>query len=253
MSSPPARPPRLEKTPALPPYPFTTDFKADATLSDTGLLKGHVAATYRDDQESLIRALARNVAPAEWDKASQYLVSNTGFTGTTGNTRFPGIADYTTPATLTYDYTRKAYGDWDNLRIIPLSPAITIVNETSATKAPQHDIELGAHPHRNRRKPHQAARRLAHRPAQPRPRQKQVRHLRQDLPLHRRHRHHRPHHHRARSQSPQGRLEAVPGPSANKPTSTKSPGSSSSAPPRKILTQSPSPSPKTPTATAPRQ
>ena len=137
-------PARLEKTPATPPYPFTADFKADATLSDTGLLKGHMTATYRDDQESLIRALARNVAPAEWDKASQYLVSLTGFTGTTGNTRFPGIADYSTPATLTYDYTRKDYGDWANLRIIPLDPAITIANDTSDTKPPQHDIELGA-------------------------------------------------------------------------------------------------------------
>ncbi len=134
----------LQKTPANPPYPFTANFKAEGTLSDTGLMKAHMTATYRDDQEAVVRTLARNVAPAEWDKASQYLSSMTGFAGTTGNTRFPGIADYTSPATLTYDYTRKGYGDWDNLRIVPLAPAITIANDTSDTKPPQHDIELGA-------------------------------------------------------------------------------------------------------------
>ncbi len=137
-------PAALRKTPALPPYAFVSSFKADGTLADTGGLKAHMVATYRDDQELIIRALARNVAPAEWDKASQYVSNLTGFGGTTGNTRFPGANDYTTPATLTYDYTRKSYGDWDDLKIVPLSPALTLVNYATETKAPQHDIELGA-------------------------------------------------------------------------------------------------------------
>jgi hypothetical protein len=57
----------------------------------------------------LVRALARNVASAEWDKASQYISSNTGFSGTTSGTQFTNADDPSAPIAVSYDYTRHPY------------------------------------------------------------------------------------------------------------------------------------------------
>ena len=47
------------------------------TLDADGKFTSHITATYRTDDETLLRQVARSVAPAEWDKVSQYLSSNT--------------------------------------------------------------------------------------------------------------------------------------------------------------------------------
>ncbi len=137
-------PATLERTPASAPYPFVNKFEAVGTLDSDGKLTSHMTATYRTDDELIVRALARNVAPAEWDKASQYVSSNTGFGGTTSNTSFAHVDDLSSPIVMTYDYTRHPFGDWDNRRINPLFPALEFGGLASDTNAPPNDIELGA-------------------------------------------------------------------------------------------------------------
>jgi hypothetical protein len=107
----------LETTPANAPYPFSARFGAKGTLDTEGKVSAKMAASYRDDDEMVIRAVARSVAPADWDKASQYLSSLTGFGGTTSNTQFTNVDDISLPIVMTYDYNRHPFGDWDNLRI----------------------------------------------------------------------------------------------------------------------------------------
>jgi len=138
------KPAVLESTPANAPYPFTERFEAVAALDAEGKLTAKITAAYRDDDELVVRALARGVASAEWDKASQYISSITGFSGTTSNTRFENIDDSSQPIVLTYDYTRHPFGDWDDLRIVPLFPALEFTALESGTTAPQEDIQLGA-------------------------------------------------------------------------------------------------------------
>ncbi len=134
----------LVSTPATAPYPFTAHFAADATLDADGKLTGKMTATYRDDDEIGVRALAVAIAPAEWDKASQYVSYRTGFGGTTSETQFAHADDYSSPIEMTYNYARHPFGDWDNLRIVPLFPALEFTALDSDTKAPDEDIQLGA-------------------------------------------------------------------------------------------------------------
>ena len=132
----------LEQTPGSPPYPFTEHFEATATLDAQGKLTSKMSATYHDDTEMIVRGMARNMARADWDKASQYISSVTGFGGTTSNSQFQNADDPSLPIVLTYDYQRHPFGDWDNRRIVPLFPALEFPTVDSDT-APTDDIDLG--------------------------------------------------------------------------------------------------------------
>ena len=141
---PPAGPASLQTTPAEAPYPFTARFEATGTLDKDGKMSAKMSATYHDDDELAVRELARTVAPAERDQASQYISSATGFGGTTSNTVFRNVDDPTHPIAMSYDYSRRSFGDWDTLRIVPLFPALEFSTLDSDTTAPTDDIDLGA-------------------------------------------------------------------------------------------------------------
>jgi transglutaminase-like putative cysteine protease/tetratricopeptide (TPR) repeat protein len=141
---PPAGPAALERTPASPPYPMVAHFEANGTLDADGKFASHTTASYRTDDEVALRILARSVAPAQWDKVSQYLSSVTGFGGTTSHTTITNPDDLSSPIVLTYDYTRPSYGDWDNRRIVPCFPAVEFGALASDHDAPPADIQLGS-------------------------------------------------------------------------------------------------------------
>jgi tetratricopeptide (TPR) repeat protein len=134
----------LERTPAAPPYPLVAHFESTGSLDADGKFTTHVTASYRTDEETFVRSLARSVAPAEWDKVSQYVSSVTGFSGTTSHTSISNPDDLSSPVVLTYDYTRASFGDWENRRIVPCFPALEFGALTSDHRAPPADIQLGA-------------------------------------------------------------------------------------------------------------
>jgi tetratricopeptide (TPR) repeat protein/transglutaminase-like putative cysteine protease len=134
----------LESTPANAPYPFVERFDAAGSLDAEGKLTAKMTASYRDDDEIMVRAMAISVGSAEWDKISQYISSITGFGGTTSNTQFQNNTDTSQPIELTYDYSRHPYGEWDDHRIVPLFPALEFTALDSETTVPQEDIQLGA-------------------------------------------------------------------------------------------------------------
>ena len=132
----------LEHTPADTPFPFVDRFEAVATLKKDGDLSGQVNITDRSDAEILMRSLALGLAPAQWDRAAQFLVGALGFSGKASNSRFEHPEDIQQPIHLTYDYSKKPFGDWDNFRILPLFP----INPLPAApdKEPTSEIELGS-------------------------------------------------------------------------------------------------------------
>ena len=132
----------LEHTPAEPPFPLIDRFEAVATLTKDGELSGKVNITDRSDNEILVRALALGLAPAQWDRGSQLVANTLGFSGTTSNSRFEHPEDIAQPIHLTYDYSKKPFGNWDTFQILPLFP----VNPLPAApdKEPASEIDLGA-------------------------------------------------------------------------------------------------------------
>ncbi len=134
--------PKLEKTPAAPPYPFENHFLAEGVLSADGGMQAHITITDRSDAELILRAIAMSVPPAQWDDGTQYIARIYGFGGKTSKSEFGRADDFTAPMKVTYDYTRKPYGDWDNYRILPLFPAIGL--PAAPEEAPENALKLGA-------------------------------------------------------------------------------------------------------------
>ncbi len=134
----------LVSTPANAPYPFSERFEASGVLDDKGKMTANMTITYHDDDELLVRAFARNIAPAEWDKASQLVSASSGFGGTTSNTQFVNGDDPSKPIVLKYSYLRSPFGDWSDLRIVPLFPLTPFGLLDKDKKEPDDDIDLGA-------------------------------------------------------------------------------------------------------------
>jgi predicted Zn-dependent protease len=132
----------LERTPAETPFPLADRFEATATLTSDGELNGKVNISFRSDNEIAVRLIAQSLAPAQWDQGTQYLANLLGFSGTTSNSTFSRVDDTSQPMQVAYDYTRKPFGDWDNLRIVPLFPVVVLL--AAPDKQPADDIELGS-------------------------------------------------------------------------------------------------------------
>jgi Flp pilus assembly protein TadD len=139
-----AAPASLQRTPETAPYPFKTTFEVKGALDIKGQFTSKVTVSCRGDDELVVRALARRVAPAEWDKVSQYLSAASGFGGTTSNTSFTNSGDYSLPMVMSYDYSKHPYGEWTSLRIVPAFPVTEFSTLSSDVTAPEDDIELGA-------------------------------------------------------------------------------------------------------------
>jgi tetratricopeptide (TPR) repeat protein len=137
--------PKLEKTPALLPYPSVMHYEATSELDKAGSLKGHVAITMRGDDEIFMRLAARQMARAQWDQFSQNYSNGYGFSGTTSGTALDPADDTAGPWRMRYDYAVSPYGDWETYRIASLLPNVMlpVVDEK---KPPKKEIDLGS-PH----------------------------------------------------------------------------------------------------------
>lgn len=133
---------RIEKTPAGTPFAFSDTFEATGTLTKAGELTAKMSITYRSDAEALVRAFAQNIAPAQWDQGTQLLSNAMGFSGSTSNSNFAKAEDMSVPMHVSYDYSRKPFGDWDNFRIVPLFPVVVL--PSAPKKQPEDEIDLGA-------------------------------------------------------------------------------------------------------------
>lgn len=135
-------PAQLERTPAKPPFPLVDRMDATGTLTADGELKAHMVIVDRSDSELLLREVARNVAPAQWDQAVQYLSRLMGFGGTVSHSEFEHGEDLEDPIRLMYDYDHPKFGDWGELRILPLFPLTGL--PPVPDKEPEKAIPLGA-------------------------------------------------------------------------------------------------------------
>ena len=116
------RPPVFVTTPAEPPFPRSSVFKAEGTLSKAGVLDAHMEQSSRSDLELVFRTVFRRVPQSQWNNLVQQISFGSGFGGTVSGVVASSPEATDAPFHYSYDYTRKDYSDWENHRITPPFP-----------------------------------------------------------------------------------------------------------------------------------
>ncbi len=121
-----AMPSTFETTPPGLPFAGADVFQADGKLSDDGILTAKLSYSMRGDSEIVFRALFRTVPEANWKDLVQNLSYRLGFGGTVSDVSASAPDATDSPFHYSYSYTRNNYSDWDNKRISPPFPFISL-------------------------------------------------------------------------------------------------------------------------------
>lgn len=135
-------PPSLMRTPADPPFPSYEKFEVKSSLAADGTLTGHFDVTARGDSELVLRILFRQTPAAQWQQFVQNMSYATGFSGTVSKLDVSDPEDTDKPLHYAYDYIRKSYSDWENLRITPPFPTLGFTRGKDDPK-PEEPVEIG--------------------------------------------------------------------------------------------------------------
>jgi len=111
------KPAQLLTTPAQLPFKSILQFKCDGKLRTDGTLEAKIERTDRGDSEVILRAALRQLSPAQWKDLIQRVFYASGFGGEVNNVVASSLDNIDEPLHISYSYTRKQYGDWDNRRI----------------------------------------------------------------------------------------------------------------------------------------
>ena len=120
------QPSQLVATPSGLPFSLSLIFTIEGKLSDDGTFDAKVERTDRGDSEPMLRAAFRQLSQAQWKQLAQRISYASGFAGDVSNVEASSPETLETPFHLTYNYTRKKYGDWDNRRITPALPFLML-------------------------------------------------------------------------------------------------------------------------------
>ena len=134
--------PVVLKTPKDPPFASFQTWTAKGSLDANGTSDSQITLISRGDEELILRGVARQLGPAQYDEFTQRLLGNLGYAGTESHAEFSRPDDVNDPFRMSFSYHREKGGDWDNLRIIPqLAPApLPVVDEKNP---PIQAVELG--------------------------------------------------------------------------------------------------------------
>ena len=134
------------KTPPDPPFQSFFAFETDGTLDDSGTWKSHSQITLRGDAEVAYRVTFRQAAQPQWTQVMQQISANLNFGGTVSDVTLSSIDSTDQPFRVEYNYTREAYGDWENRRIIMPSPPLFLPEapEVKDAKKPPKPLKLGS-------------------------------------------------------------------------------------------------------------
>jgi len=134
--------PELVRTPSKPPFPSEIIFTSDAKLGADGVLTSHVEQTVRGDMEVLMRAGFRGTPQAQWETLAQQISYASGFGGTVSAVQTNALESPEAPLRLSYEYTRKDYGDWENRRVVTPLP-LMMMGISADEEKPKEPIYLG--------------------------------------------------------------------------------------------------------------
>ncbi|HEX6496377.1 MAG TPA: DUF3857 domain-containing protein, partial [Acidobacteriaceae bacterium] len=107
---------QLVRTETTLPFPSFVRETVTGKLEKGGVLTAHFDLTLRGDAEVLYRELYHRVPRANWQELTQKLSENNGFAGEVSAVNASLPEKTAEPFQVSWDYTRKDFGEWDNLR-----------------------------------------------------------------------------------------------------------------------------------------
>jgi tetratricopeptide (TPR) repeat protein len=134
----------LQKTPAQPPFESMQLFQADGQLNKDGTFTSKMQLKLRGDNEVLYRIALRSFPAAQWDDLGQKISYASGFGGEVRAFQVSSLDDTSKPLELSYEYTKKSYGDWDNHRTLAPLPWFGLESFAIQEDKPEEPILLGA-------------------------------------------------------------------------------------------------------------
>lgn len=141
---PTSKAPVVMKTPAELPFPQTQKVTVKGKLFNNDVFTGHYSNVFRGDVEVLLRLGFRNTPETQWKELTQRFVAMTGFAGEVSNVEVSSPSDTTEPFQLSYDYTRKDFGNWSEKQILTALPPTGLEMFGYMDKAPKTKLELGS-------------------------------------------------------------------------------------------------------------
>lgn len=112
---------KLVRTEATLPFPSFVRETITAKLDKEDVLTAHFDLSLRGDTEVIYRELYHQVPRADWRELTQKLSDNSGFGGEVSNVDASLPEKTAEPFHVSWDYTRKDFGDWPNLRLPQLA------------------------------------------------------------------------------------------------------------------------------------
>jgi tetratricopeptide (TPR) repeat protein len=112
---------RLVQTEAALPFPSFVHETINGKLETGGVLTAHFDLTLRGDAEVLYRELYHRVPRANWQTLTQNISEHNGFGGEVSAVDASLPEKTEEPFHVQWDYTRKDFGDWPNLRFPQLA------------------------------------------------------------------------------------------------------------------------------------
>lgn len=137
-------PATLMPTPVDFPFQSTQTFRMSAKLNDAGTLQGKTEFEVRGDLEYVLRSAFRRVPLPQWKELTQRISFSLGFGGEVSEVTASPPDQTDEPFHLTYEYTRKDFGDWQNRRIVAPAPMITLPTLDREDAVPSVPLWLGS-------------------------------------------------------------------------------------------------------------
>lgn len=141
---PETQPAYLAATPAKASEPNRESFNAEGKLASDGTFTGTMHYTLNGDEALAMRLLFNNVAQSQWEKIVQGMMGMLGFGGTVSKVVVSPPQDTLHPFTLSFDYVRKNYSDWDRQKqIVPPLPMVAPPALPAGSQGPAQPFILG--------------------------------------------------------------------------------------------------------------
>ncbi|HEY4009627.1 MAG TPA: transglutaminase domain-containing protein, partial [Acidobacteriaceae bacterium] len=106
----------LVRTETALPFPSFVRETVTAKLDKQDVLTAHFDLTMRGDAEVVYRALYHRVPRANWQELTQKIVESSGFAGEVSVVNATLPEKTAEPFHVSWEYTRKDFGDWANLQ-----------------------------------------------------------------------------------------------------------------------------------------